>query len=73
MEYEVTHEARGGCLYTINKVSYEACRQVYIISCGQTRAIRLFQKDHSADSIDDKMKMKEVRAEKLGGKLVMGI
>lgn len=44
-----------------------------MVSCGQTRAIRLFQKVHSADSIDDKMKMKEVRAEKLGGKLVMGI
>ena len=44
-----------------------------MVSCGQTGAIRLFQKDHSTDSIDDKMKMKEVRAEKLGGKLVMGI
>ena len=44
-----------------------------MVACGQTRAIRLFQKDHSADSIDDKMKMKEVRAEELGGKLVMGI
>ena len=73
MEYEATHEARGGCLYTINKVIYEACWRVYMVSCGQTRAIRLFQKVHSADSIDDKMKMKEVRAEKLGGKLVMGI
>ena len=44
-----------------------------MVACGQTRAIRLFQKDHSAGSIDDKMKMKEVRAEELGGKLVMGI
>ena len=25
MEYEATHEARGECLYTINKISYEAC------------------------------------------------
>ena len=73
MEYEATHEARGECLYTINKISYEACWRVYMVACGQTRAIRLFQKDHSAGSIDDKMKMKEVRAEELGGKLVMGI
>lgn len=64
---------RGMSVYTISKVSREACWQGYMVSCGQTGAIRLFQKDHSADSIDDKIKMKEVRAEKLGGKLVMGI